>query len=85
VIDGTGEKAAGAAGGVEQDSTGPRVNAVSHEGGNGARRIVFAGVACRLQVVEELLVKLAEVLALKRSTAAKLVDQRIPFVSSETI
>ena len=63
VIDGAGEKAAGAAGGIEQDFAGLRVDAVRHEGGDGARRVVLAGVAGRLQVVENLLVDVAEVLA----------------------
>ena len=74
VIDGAGEKAAGAAGGIEQDFAGMRVDAVGHEGGDGARRVVFAGVAGRLQVVEELLVELAEVLALLQVVEIDLVD-----------
>ena len=64
VADGAGEEAAGAAGGIEQDFAGMRVDAVGHEGGDGARRVVFAGIAGRLQVVEDLLVDVAEVLAL---------------------
>ena len=47
VADGAGEEAAGAAGGVEQDLAGPRVDAVDHEGGDGAGRVVLAGVAGR--------------------------------------
>ena len=35
-----------------------------HEGGDGARRVVFARVAGDLQVVEDLLVDVAEVLPL---------------------
>ena len=64
VADGAGEKAAGAAGGVEQDFAGLGVDAVDHEGGDGARGVVLAGVAGALQVVEDLLVDVAEVLAL---------------------
>ena len=64
MADGAGEEAAGAAGGVEQDLAGLRVDAVGHEGGDGARRVVLAGVAGALQVVEDLLVDVAEVLAL---------------------
>ena len=37
VADGAGEKAAGAAGGIEQDFAGLGVDAVGHEGGDGAR------------------------------------------------
>ena len=62
VVDGAGEKAAGAAGRIEQDFAGVRVDPVCHEGGDGARRVVFARVARRLQVVENLLVDVAEVL-----------------------
>ena len=52
--------------GIEQDFAGLRVDAVHHEGGDGARRVVFAGVAGRLQVVEDLLVDVAEMLAFGR-------------------
>ena len=41
-----------------------RVDAVDHEGGDGARRVIFAGIAGRLQIVEQLLVELAEMPAL---------------------
>ena len=74
VADGAGEKAAGAAGGIEQDFAGLRVDAVDHEGGDGARRVVFAGIARRLQVVEDLLVDVAEVLALGQIVEIDLVD-----------
>ena len=59
----TGEKASGAAGGVEQALAKLRVDAVNHEGGDGAGRVVFASVARRLQVVENLLVDVSEMLA----------------------
>ena len=64
VAEGAGEKAAGAAGGVEEDFAGAGIDAVHHEGGDGAGGVVFAGVAGGLEVVEELLVDVAEVLAL---------------------
>jgi hypothetical protein len=67
VIDGAGEKAAGPAGGIEQDFAGMRVYAVGHESGDSARRVVFAGIAGRLQVIQELLVELAEVPALVKA------------------
>ena len=49
VADGAGQEAAGAAGRVEQDLAGLRVDAVGHEGGDGAGRVVLARVAgdCR--------------------------------------
>ena len=50
--------------GSSRISPGLRVDAVDHEGGDGARRVVLARVAGALQVVEDLLVDVAEVLAL---------------------
>ncbi len=64
VTDGTGEKAAGAAGGIEQGFAGSGVDAVHHEGGDSARGVVLTGVAGALQVVQQLLVDVAKVLAL---------------------
>ena len=74
MADGAGEKAAGAAGRVEQDLAGLGVDAVHHEGGDGARRVVLARVAGALQVVEDLLVDVAEVLALGEIVEIDLVD-----------
>ena len=74
VADGAGEKAAGAAGGIEQDFAGLRVDAVRHEGGDGARRVIFARIAGALQVVENLLVDVAEVLPLGEVVEIDLVD-----------
>ena len=77
MADGAGEKAAGAAGGVEEDLAGLGVDAVGHEGGDGAGGVVLARVAGALQVVEDLLVDVAEVLALGQVVevhAADLVD-----------
>ncbi len=70
----TGEEAAGAAGGVEQGLAKFRVDAVHHEGGDGARRVVLAGVARRLQIVEDLLVDVAEMLAFGQVVEIDLVD-----------
>ena len=64
MTDGTGEKAAGAAGGIEQGFAGSGIDAVHHEGGDRARGIVLSGVAGALQVVQQLLVDVAKVLAL---------------------
>jgi hypothetical protein len=41
-----------------------RIDAVRHEAGDGARRVLLARVPGALQVVQNLLVQLAEVLAL---------------------
>jgi len=41
-----------------------RIDAVRHEAGDGARRVLLAGVPGALQVVQNLLVQLAEVLAI---------------------
>ena len=74
VADGAGEEAAGAAGGVEQDLAGLGIDAVDHERGDGARRVVLAGVAGALQVVQDLLVDVAEVLALGQVVEVDVVD-----------
>ena len=50
VADGAGEKAAGAAGRVEENLAGPGVDAIHHEGRDGARRVILARVAGALQV-----------------------------------
>ena len=64
MADRTGQKAAGAAGGVEEDFAGVRVDPVDHEGGHRPRGVVFPRVPRRLQVVENLFVDVAEVLTL---------------------
>ena len=50
--------------GSSKDFAGLRVYAVRHEGGDGARRVIFARIAGRLQIGEDLLVDVAEMLAL---------------------
>jgi hypothetical protein len=74
VANGAGEEAAGAAGGIEQDFAGMGIDAVHHEGGDGARRVVLARIAGALQVVEDLFVDVAEVLALGQIVEIDLVD-----------
>ena len=74
VANSAGEESAGAAGGVQEDLAGMRVDAVRHEGGDGARRVVLARIAGALQVVEDLLVDVAEVLALGEIVEVHLVD-----------
>ena len=74
VIDGAGEKPAHAAGGIEQDFARMRVDPVDHERGHSARRVIFAGIAGRLQVVEQLLVELAEVPPLVEIVEIDLID-----------
>ena len=68
------QKAARAAGGVKQDFTRPRVNTVSHKSGDSARGVILARVPGRLQVVEYLLVNVAEVLALGQIVEVDAVD-----------
>ena len=59
----SGQEAAGAAGRVEQGLAGPGVEAVDHEGGDGPGRVVLARIARRLQVVQDLFVDIAKMLA----------------------
>jgi hypothetical protein len=74
VADGAGEEAAGAAGGVEEGLAGLGVDHLDHEGGDGAGGVVFARVAGGLQVVQDLLVDVAEVLALGQVVEVDAVD-----------
>ena len=74
VADRAGQEAAGAAGRVEQDFAGARVDLPRHEGGDGAGGVVLARVAGRLQVVEDLFVDVAEVLALGEVVEVDAVD-----------
>ena len=60
--------------GSKQDLAGLGVDAVHHEGGDGAGRVVLARVAGALQVVQDLLVDVAEVLALGQVVEVDLVD-----------
>src|SRR3546814_6801475 len=60
-----GEKSARAARGIEDDFAGLGIDAIHHEGGDGARRVIFTRVASGLQVVEELPVNVTEMLALR--------------------
>ena len=69
-----GQKTAGAAGGIEQGLAGPGVNAVDHKGGDGAGRVVLAGVARRLQVVQDLFVDVAEMLTFGQVVEVDAVD-----------
>ena len=66
VFDGAGEEAAGAAGGVEDFLAQFGVDRVDHELGDRAWRVVFAGVAGVLQVAQDLLVEVAEQVAVLR-------------------
>ena len=60
VLEGAGEEAAGAAGRVEDGLAELRVDHVDDELGRGARGVELAGVAGALEVLEELLVDVAE-------------------------
>ena len=69
-----GEESARTAGGVQEDLAGMGIDAVHHEGGDGAGRVVFARIAGALQVGEDLLVDIAEVLALGEIVEVHFVD-----------
>ena len=64
VLDGAGEKAAGAAGRVEKGLPELGVEHVDHELGNGPGGIVFPGVPGRLQVGKDLFVDVVEQVAI---------------------
>ena len=65
VVDGGGEEAAGAAGGVEDDLAlvQPGIDHLHHELGDSTRGVELAGVPGAAQVVEDLLVDVAELAA----------------------
>ena len=60
--------------GSEQHLARFRVDHQGHERGHGSRRVVFARVAGRLQVVQDLLVDVAEVLARSQAVEVDAVD-----------
>jgi hypothetical protein len=66
VFDGAGEEAAGAAGRVDDLLAELRVDHVDHELVTGARGVELAGVAGVLQVAQDLLVEVAEEVAVLR-------------------
>ena len=74
VAHGASEESAGAAGGVQENFARVGVDAVRHEGGDGARGVILAGIAGALQVVEDLLVDVAEMLPLGEVIEVHLVD-----------
>ena len=74
VPQGTGQESAGAAGRIEQRLARFRVDPVDHECGHGAGRVVLARIAGRLQVVEDLFVDVAEMLAFAQVVEVDLVD-----------
>ena len=66
VVDGTGEKAAGAAGGVKHDFVQLRIDPIYDKPGEGARSVELARVPGALQVAEDLFVNAAERVAVAR-------------------
>ena len=64
MADGARQEAASSTRGIKQSFTGLRVDAVNHKGGYRARRVIFPRIARRLQVIEDLLVDIAKMLAL---------------------
>ena len=77
VFDGAGEEAAGAAGGVEDRLAQLGVDRIDHELGDGARRVVLAGIAGALQVAQDLLVDVAEQVAVLRLVEIDAVDDLV--------
>ncbi len=74
VLDGAGEEAAGAAGGVEDGLAQPGVDHVHHELGDGPRGVELARVAGALQVPEDLLVDVVEGVAVGGAVEVDLVE-----------
>ena len=68
------QKAAGAAGRVQHDLADLRVHHIGHELGDGARRVVFAGIARALQVAQDLLIDVVEEMALLHVVEVDAVD-----------
>ena len=74
MADGAGQKTAGAAGGVEERLSRLRIDLLDHKGGDRARRIIFARIAGGLQVVQDLLIDVAEMLALGQVVEVYAID-----------
>ena len=74
VPQGTGQETAGTAGRIKQGFARLRVDTVHHEGGYGAGRVVLARIARRLQIVQNLFVDVAEMLAFAQVVEVDLVD-----------
>ena len=74
MLDGADEKPAGAAGGVEDRFAEPRVDLLDDELRDGARRVELAGVAGGLEVLQELLVDVAEHVAVIGGVEVDAVD-----------
>ena len=74
VLDGADEKAAGAAGGVEDGFAEAGIHLLDDELGDGARRVELAGVAGGLEILEQLLVDVAEHVAVVGGVEVDAVD-----------
>jgi len=74
VLDGAHEEAAGAAGGVEHGLTEAGIHLLDDELGDGARGVELAGVASRLEILEKLLVDVAEHVAIVGRVEVDAVD-----------
>ncbi len=64
MADRAGDEATCAARCVEQRFTRPGIDALHHEAGDAAGRVVLTSIACALQIVEQLLIHITEVLAI---------------------
>ena len=74
VVDGAGQKAAGAAGGVEHGFVQLGIDAIDDEAGDGARGVELARIAGALQVAQDLLVDAAEGVAVAAVVEVDLAD-----------
>ena len=74
VAHGTGQESTRTASGVEQGLAGLRIDHLGHKLGHGTRRVVFARIARVLQVIEDLLVDLAKMLAVCQRIEIDLID-----------
>jgi hypothetical protein len=68
------QKSPGAAGRIKQQFAGMRIDTVRHKHGHGSRCVIFTGVPGALQVIKDLFVDVAEMLALREIIEVHLVD-----------
>jgi hypothetical protein len=83
VFDGAGEEAAGAAGGVENLLAELRVDPVHDELRDRSRGVVLAGVAGVLQVAQDLLVEVAEEVAVLRLVEVEAADDLVDHLTHQ--
>lgn len=74
VAHGAGEKAAGAAGTIQQNFAWLGIDSIHHEGGHTARGVVLPRIASALQIIQQLFVDITEVFALAEVVEVNAVD-----------